>query len=116
MTIRGNWSRAFLAFADGIDEAIDECMRTEANKKLQELVSATPVDKGTLLGNWYAKINKPPVGFNNRRRGGGRSLRDGIAEIAKFKAPATEIHLGNTTFYGPAVKAKDSELDKALDF
>ena len=62
--IKGNWSRAFPAFADKIDRQIDECARALANKKLDEVVAATPVDEGTLASNWRVGINRPNTTFN----------------------------------------------------
>ena len=109
MSIEGNWRTALPAFADKVDRDILECVRKIANKKLEEVVAATPVKTGALRGNWNVGSGRK---FQYKKRGD--ALREGKARIAANKSG--RIVIENPAFYGLAVKSKNRALERALDF
>ena len=81
---------------------------------LRGAVLATRVDTGRARGNWVVSVGSPHVGHSeNKDKGGGKTLTEGVRVISTAKAYAV-IWLTNNVPYIEFLNRLDHILDRVL--
>ncbi len=108
-----SFSEQIASFGVNASRRVQDIRRGVTLKLFNAVILDTPVDEGTLRGNWQVTIGAPAEGILDRDDKSGRAPMAEAEKAAKDSDGDTPVFLTNNLPYGPKVEFEGHSHTKA---